>query len=50
MIGVVSTAFRLEGLWEMMEKKANEISDKYPVNFYMINQEGIMISKKTHTA
>ncbi|MDP9740584.1 UNVERIFIED_ORG: signal transduction histidine kinase [Bacillus sp. B2I3] len=46
MIGVVSTAFRLEGLWEMMEKKANEISDKYPVNFFMINQEGIMISKK----
>jgi sensor histidine kinase regulating citrate/malate metabolism len=28
MIGVVSTAFRLEGLWEMMEKKANGISDK----------------------
>ncbi|WP_458355117.1 ATP-binding protein [Peribacillus frigoritolerans] len=46
MIGVVSTAFRLEGMWEMMEKKANEISDKYPVNFFMINQEGIMISKK----
>jgi len=46
MIGVVSPAFRLEGLWEMMEKKANEISDKYPVNFFMINQEGIMISKK----
>jgi signal transduction histidine kinase len=46
MIGVVSTAFRLEGLWEMMEKKADEISDKYPVNFFMINQEGIMISKK----
>ncbi|MFY0781693.1 ATP-binding protein [Peribacillus simplex] len=45
-IGVVSPAFRLEGLWEMMEKKANEISDKYPVNFFMINQEGIMISKK----
>ncbi|MFD6207947.1 ATP-binding protein [Peribacillus sp. NPDC060253] len=46
MIGVVSPAFRLERLWEMMEKKANEISDKYPVNFFMINQEGIMISKK----
>ena len=30
----------------MMEKKADEISDKYPVNFFMINQEGIMISKK----
>lgn len=50
MIGVVSPAFRLEGLWEMMEKKANEISDKYPVNFFMINQEGIMISKKTRMA
>ncbi|MGG4264665.1 ATP-binding protein [Peribacillus simplex] len=46
MTGVVSLAFRLEGLWEMMVKKANEISDKYPVNFFMINQEGIMISKK----
>lgn len=45
-IGVVSPAFRLEGLWEMMEKKANEISDKYPVNFFILNQEGIMISKK----
>ncbi|MFP3509320.1 ATP-binding protein [Peribacillus sp. SIMBA_075] len=46
MTGVVSPAFRLEGLWEMMEKKANEISDKYPVDFFMINQDGIMISKK----
>ncbi|MGE7184548.1 ATP-binding protein [Peribacillus sp. NPDC006672] len=46
MTGVVSPAFRLEGLWEMMEKKADEISGKYPVNFFMINQEGIMISKK----
>ncbi|WP_375089220.1 ATP-binding protein [Peribacillus sp. RS7] len=45
-IGVVSPAFRLEGLWEMMEKKANDISDKYPVNFFILNQEGIMISKK----
>ena len=45
MIGVVSPAFRLSGLWEMMEKKANDISEKYPVNFYMINQDGIMISK-----
>ncbi|MDV7763713.1 ATP-binding protein [Peribacillus sp. CSMR9] len=46
MTGVVSPAFRLEGLWEMMEKKANEISDKYPVDFFMINQDGTMISKK----
>ena len=30
----------------MMEKKANEISDKYPVDFFMINQDGTMISKK----
>ncbi|MFJ7753926.1 ATP-binding protein [Peribacillus muralis] len=44
--GVVSPAFRLEGLWEMMEKKANEVSDKYPVDFFMMNQDGIMISKK----
>lgn len=50
MTGVVSPAFRLEGLWEMMEKKANEISDKYPVDFFMINQDGIMISKKNHMA
>ncbi|KWW22397.1 MULTISPECIES: ATP-binding protein [Peribacillus] len=46
LIGVVSPAFRLEVLWEMMEKKANEVSDKYPVDFFMMNQEGIMISKK----
>ncbi|MGE7121329.1 ATP-binding protein [Peribacillus sp. NPDC046944] len=46
MIGVVSPAFRISGLWDMMEKKANDISEKYPVNFYMINQDGIMISKK----
>ncbi|MDF9761002.1 signal transduction histidine kinase [Peribacillus simplex] len=46
MTGVVSPAFRLEGLWEMMEKKANEISDKYPVDLFMINQDGTMISKK----
>ncbi|MFJ7847711.1 ATP-binding protein [Peribacillus sp. NPDC097206] len=46
MVGVVSPAFRISGLWDMMEKKANDISEKYPVNFYMINQDGIMISKK----
>ncbi|WP_285766038.1 ATP-binding protein [Peribacillus sp. SI8-4] len=46
LIGVVSPAFRLEELWSMMEKKANEVSDKYPVDFFMMNQDGIMISKK----
>ncbi|PEJ32216.1 sensor histidine kinase [Peribacillus butanolivorans] len=46
MVGVVSSAFRLENLWEMIERKAVDISDKYPVNIFMINQEGIMVSKK----
>ncbi|MFD9628417.1 ATP-binding protein [Peribacillus muralis] len=46
LIGVVSPAFRLEGLWEMMEKKANDISDKYSVDFFMMNEAGTIISKK----
>lgn len=44
-IGVVSGAFRLSELWGIMDKKANDISKKYPVSFYMINQDGIMISR-----
>lgn len=44
-IGVVSPAFRLSELWGIMDKKANDISKKYPVSFYMINQDGIMISR-----